>query len=395
MDARSLRREDVGGSGRFELGMRILVHFGGSMLESRGTPSRVRNLALALSRQVGFEILAVSRDSTAEVRSVLGMDHESIPAPEETRSTLARAVGSFRPDLVYGHTHKALGPLSALGSRAAAKRVVDLHGDLAAEKLEQHWRPAYHRIMGFIRERLRERRFLAAMDGYTTVGRPLAERTIKIGKPTEILWGGVDPELFCAVPTTRKPGPNLRVFYAGNFRPYQGISRLLDAAERLVGQGEPFHFSLIGDYGPFQETAQRARRALGDNVTLLGQLPYEQVPEHLAQADILVIPRPDTRTCRFGFPSKLPEYLAMGKPVVATRVGDLTRVITNRKNGILIPPGSVDHLVEAMLELRSETSRAALGAAGRKLAEEELTWEKVGGRAAEFFRKIMRAGRTA
>jgi len=81
--------------------MRVLSYFGGRFLESRGTPSRARNLTLALAGLSGVELLALSADPARDAREALGVDHLPIPSIKDRQACLSRAVKSFRPDVVY------------------------------------------------------------------------------------------------------------------------------------------------------------------------------------------------------------------------------------------------------------------------------------------------------
>ncbi len=366
--------------------MRVLVLFSGRILESRGTPSRSRNLTSALAARGGFEILLLSRDPEPEARERLPFAHRGIARGSQLEAVLAAATAQFRPHLIWGHTHKALAPLSGLPRDLPGLRAVDLHGDWAAERLEQSWRPLRRRLAGYLRARTEEHRYLRRIDAFTAVSEPLAVRLRRLGKPVAVLPGGVDPELFRPAPL--QPSPEVRVGYAGNFRPYQGIEILLEAGSRLLARGEPFHFCLAGDSGPFPELEDRARRLLGKHLTLAGALDYDRVPALLGSQDVLVIPRPRSRTARYGFPSKLPEYLALGRPVVATRVGAQGRLIDHLENGLLIAPGSVTQLEEALLQLQDPELRRRLGEAGRAYAVSRLSWSRIGADLDRFLRRV-------
>ncbi len=351
--------------------MRLLLYFSGRMAESRGTPTRVRQFARHLAARDDLELLCLTGDAPGDL-GPLADAHRRVPRPSEGPAVLARAVADFRPDRIWGHTHKALPVLAGLELADGCRRVADLHGDMAGERLEQSWRPRWRRLAGYLRQRLAERRPLARMDGFTVVTRLVASRLPR-GAAVHLLWGGVDLQRFR--PRDLTPAPALRVLYAGNFRPYQGVPVLLEAAGRLLASDPAgYQFTLIGDPTGSEAALETARQALAGRLTVLGPVPYEEMPGRLAAADVLVVPRPDSRSARAGFPSKLPEYLATGRAVVATDVGEQGRVITDGQTGLLIEPGSVDALVAALARLRDPGLRRRLGAAGRRFAEENLGW---------------------
>ncbi len=358
--------------------MRVLVLFSGRLLDSRGTPSRARNLSLALAALPDTEVLVLSRDESGLVRqSLSGLSHISL-AGEPVPEALDHAVRRFDADVVHGHTNKALAPLARLAGACSGPRVVDLHGDLAGEKLEQSWRPFGRRLLTYARHRSEDLLYLRGMDGFTVVSHDLAARLKHLAKPTLVLWGGVDPTLF--VHSEPVPHQSLRLAYAGNFRPYQGVPILLEALEILLAEDRGYHLTLIGDPAGSGDLLERARQRLGDRLAVVGQVAYQEVPKMLAEADVLVVPRGDSRSARYGFPSKLPEYLALGKAVVATDLGEQGRLIRDQENGLLARPGSARHLADRIRLLRDPALRRRLGQEARKDAEENLTWDRMAAR---------------
>ncbi len=201
----------------------------------------------------------------------------------------------------------------------------------------------------------------------------------RLGKPVEVVWGGVDTELFSAPP--RRPGERLTVGYAGNFRPYQGLPLLVEA---VVAAGPGFELLLVGDRTGGERLVERARAALGERLHLRDAVPYREIPTVLAAADILVVPRPDSRSARFGFPSKLPEYLALARPVVVTDVGEQARVVEHGVTGWVVAAGSAPALTAALHRLTDAELRQRLAAAGRQAAESRLGWDRCGRRLRAF-----------
>jgi glycosyltransferase involved in cell wall biosynthesis len=108
-----------------------------------------------------------------------------------------------------------------------------------------------------------------------------------------------------------------------------------------------------------------------------GSCRNAEVPGLLSGADILVIPRISDRAARYGFPSKLPEYMATGKALVITDVGEHANVVKNGETGLVIPPDSATALAEALLMLQDDNLRRRLGFQAREFIEQELTWDKI------------------
>jgi glycosyltransferase involved in cell wall biosynthesis len=135
---------------------------------------------------------------------------------------------------------------------------------------------------------------------------------------------------------------------------------------------------MIGD-GP-QMDATRAiieRSGLADIVTFTGRTRQDDGPTYLAACDVLVsphVPNPDG-TPFFGSPTKLFEYMAVGKAIVASRLDQIGEVLSDDHTAVLVPPGDVTALAEALRQLiDDQPRRARLGAAAREAAVAEHTW---------------------
>ena len=110
-----------------------------------------------------------------------------------------------------------------------------------------------------------------------------------------------------------------------------------------------------------------------------GPLPREKVVEYLDACDILVsphIPMPDGSRF-FGSPTKVFEYMAMGKGIVASRLEQLAEVLEHDRTAVLVTPGDVDELAAAILDLAvNPAKREALGDAARRAAVEHHSWSR-------------------
>jgi glycosyltransferase involved in cell wall biosynthesis len=114
-------------------------------------------------------------------------------------------------------------------------------------------------------------------------------------------------------------------------------------------------------------------------VIFTGSLPSHKVAEYLDASDILVSPHiPMADGSRFfGSPTKLFEYMAMGKGIVASRLEQLAEVLEHDRTAWLITPGSVDELAQAILRLALDPAkREALGDAARRAAVERHSWAR-------------------
>src|SRR5205085_6179378 len=114
------------------------------------------------------------------------------------------------------------------------------------------------------------------------------------------------------------------------------------------------HWLLIGD-GPLrlQIDATVAQHDLARRVTLTGLVKHADMPEYLAACDILVSPhgRQADGGEFFGSPTKLFEYMAAGRPIVASAVGQIAEALVDEHSALLVPPEDLDALSHAIVRL--------------------------------------------
>jgi len=174
------------------------------------------------------------------------------------------------------------------------------------------------------------------------------------------------------------------VGFTGSFKVWHGVDILLEAFGRLHGEDGSAHLLLVGD-GPMREGLERDTRRLGleGAVTLAGAVPHEEVPRYLAAMDVAVAPYPALGDFYYS-PLKLYEYMAAGRPVVASRIGQVADVVRDGVTGLLYEPGNGEELLRCLRRLRSDRRlRAELGVNAR-LACEENTWSRSAARVVEW-----------
>ena len=118
-------------------------------------------------------------------------------------------------------------------------------------------------------------------------------------------------------------------------------------------------------------------RSLGieKNVVFTGVVPSCEMPQILKDAEILALDRPDNQQAKYGFPTKLGEYLLTGNPVVITRVGDIPLFLNNEESALLSEPDKLESFAEKLcwaIEHSEEAKR--IGATGRIVAEQSFNY---------------------
>jgi glycosyltransferase involved in cell wall biosynthesis len=240
-----------------------------------------------------------------------------------------------------------------------------------------------------------------------TVSEPLASELAARGVSDErIVWhpNGVDPDRF---DPARFGVAELRDFrtrygisdaaivvsFVGTFGHWHGAEVLARAARlAAVRGGSPrFHFLFVGEGARGAEVRQLLA-GLEDVATLAGAVPHDEVPLHLAASDVLVSPHvenPDG-SAFFGSPTKLFEYMAAGKAIVASDLDQIGDVLRGGA-AILVKPGDERDLLRGLDEAASNNARRGeLGQVARQRAVERYTWAK---QARTIVAAIQRIGR--
>jgi glycosyltransferase involved in cell wall biosynthesis len=173
--------------------------------------------------------------------------------------------------------------------------------------------------------------------------------------------------------------------FIGTFGPWHGAEVLAEAFGRLLEVRPDWRARLrllmIGDGVRMPDVrAAIARHHVEEACVLTGLVPQADGPRYLAACDILAsphVPNPDG-TPFFGSPTKLFEYMAMGKGIVASDLDQIGEVLDGGEHGraaVMVAPGDVDSLVAGLTTLVEDPARGeALGRAARHLVLERHTW---------------------
>ena len=278
----------------------------------------------------------------------------------------AHAAAQLIPDFIY----ERYSLWATAGLRLARKRavplVLEVNAPLAYE--QQHYRagvtcpPLARRV---------EAQIWRKADSVITVSEELGRQLQKAGvKPERIcvLPNAVDTQLFhIGVDGTalrQKLGLKGRftVGFVGTFKKWHGVDLLLAAFQDFYDRDQSSHLVLVGE-GPLRPHLEEEVRKAGllEAVTFAGGVAHHDVPNYVAAMDVAVAPYPAMEGFYYS-PLKLFEYMAAGRAVIASRVGQVAEVIEDGVTGLLFEPGNRADLLNCLWRMRCDPSaRLELG----------------------------------
>jgi glycosyltransferase involved in cell wall biosynthesis len=222
-------------------------------------------------------------------------------------------------------------------------------------------------------------------DAHFVVSRPLQQRAIQQGVSPDRVYlfrmgpsltaqrfQVVEPEAARARLGWRSPGVLLG--YAA-MHPV-GLEELLSGLKILKSRGHDFHLLFTGT------ESEGLRLRIGDaglmsHITITGRLADKDFWLHLSACDILLAPMENSPLQQYCFPSKIVDYMAVGRPIVVGDVGDAGDLVSSHGVGIAYR-GGAGGLSQAIIRLASDAdSRRAMGERGRAVVSGEFSWRTI------------------
>lgn len=384
-----------------------------------GVATYNRNIALGLQRQ-GVEVVGVCRGDPADrTPSPDGLDLVRVGEPYSRAQKLPRVGSFFRAYDRYRYSRALASTLQDLclkqpidliefaeidgeGCSFLRRRrpgdprvVVRCHtpGFVLRDHYDQQGEmPNWSSLIGWM-----EKQSIRRADGRTAPSQDMAKRvTDHVGRAA----GSVLP-IPNAVDTDRFPGLEpkgdrsfVRIVHIGRMERVKGVFTLVDALRTLLDAGEPIECVFIGgDHRmPNGESClDQLKSRLGSDqnrsqVHFLGKVDDDRMMGELARSDIAVVPSLNYES----FSYTCAEAMAVGLPVVASRIGGIPETVIEGESGLLITPGDADDLARKLQVLiRDKEMRARMGVFGRTSAISRFGLEATGQRTAAYYQEVL------
>jgi glycosyltransferase involved in cell wall biosynthesis len=238
-----------------------------------------------------------------------------------------------------------------------------------------------------------EDKFRTLADGTTVINSLLNHRAIELGvAPGTILRlpNGCNVDELHPIPRAKArralnwPEDALIIGYIGAI--FQRDAVLMAQAFDQVHQAEPKARLLLVGYC---NAAVEELVAAPDSVWRTGRIPYEKVNRYLAACDVCWLPMRDSGANRGRYPLKLNDYMAAGRPTVATSVGDVATLFTEEAIGLLAADKPEPFAVQTLRLLQDHDLRLALGQRARQVAETRFSWTRLTDELEMFYKQVV------
>lgn len=164
------------------------------------------------------------------------------------------------------------------------------------------------------------------------------------------------------------------LMFPGAPRPYKGLEDVLLAMDQL---DDPALRLVIVGGSPYDDYDQRLQEQWGQRIIPLPRSPASLMPEIVAAAHIIVVPQRNHPATQAQFPLKLTDAMAMAKPIIASKVGDIPRILAD--TGYLVAPSSPDQIAQQIKAIFQDYDQAiAQGKLARDRCVEHYSLEAMG-----------------
>jgi glycosyltransferase involved in cell wall biosynthesis len=349
-----------------------------------GPPLGPEGELLGRARTGGYGVIVVD-DSVREIS--LSRDHR-------VYRIYRQLLADIQPDVVHTHSSKA----GILGRWAATKLNAGPQAERPMKIVHTIHGLAFHRYETWLRNRLYihlEKQAAKTTDAIISVADAMTRQALEagVGTPEQYttIRSGMETQRFIDRPAEalafraglNLPDDAILVTQVSRLAELKGHADIIKAAMTLMDP--KLHFCFVGD-GALREQIEDDIHDLHmeSNFHLVGLLPPEKIPAVMHASDVLV-----HCSYREGLARTLPQAMLAGLPVVSYNVDGAPEVVTG-ETGLLVPPGDVPALTEALRTLVDDPERRiALGQAGQMLCRDMFDHETMVAQIDQLYQQLL------
>lgn len=345
--------------------------------------------------EAGYEVVIVAPYEKSEQKE--GIRIQAVPPLSSRMDRIWRLNSLYKVALrekadIYHFHDPDLIPVALRLTRKLGKPVVyDVHEYYGDSLLTRYWVPRpLRRVIARTVDRF-EKWSARSFAAVVTVNSHMAELFQRVNPEGEILHNyPLRRQFNFSRPQNIKPPV---ILYLGGINRERGLEVILRAMSQVRKKHQEAVCELVGpvdtaDLGPdFSDLSPWLEQG---SVRLRGKVPYEQVPEILAQSSIALVPLLPTLNYQKAIPVKLLEYMSAGLPVIGSRFGYIEEIIEKNQCGSLTIPGDPESLAEDICAFLEDPQKALeFGQNGWDAFHREYTWENEQNKLLGLYQRIL------
>jgi glycosyltransferase involved in cell wall biosynthesis len=180
------------------------------------------------------------------------------------------------------------------------------------------------------------------------------------------------------------------ILYLGQLHGGQYVELFIRTAAKLLKDyQEDLTFMIVGDgYMAGELKKKSSQLGLDNKLIFTGAIPHELVPQYIAAADVCVACFEENEVTLCKSPLKIVEYLASGKAIVASNVGEVANMLGNA--GILVPPGDITALADGIVKIIQDSNlKENLEKRARSRSEGKYSWQATAENLLKAYEKVI------
>lgn len=309
-----------------------------------------------------------------------------------------RILQQEKPDLVMDRYHLYRSAAAFAARRFHLPYVLWIDSPAAYE--QRHYLHEFIQIPGIAE--WNEQKVISMADRAVMVSKEIKQYLVRGSAAKgrfEVVPNGVDQEKFSPAVNGREirakfPFKDPVILgFVGSFSPWHGIEKLKTWMKFALNKFRQTSFLLIGDGSRRGELENFVRSGGWDpsRVLFTGHVSHDKVPIYISAMDVCLLPYDQEKEGFYFSPLKLFEYMASAKPVLASKMGQIEKVIQDDQNGMLYSPCSSEETYGKLKQLINDPAlRLRLGENARKTILENYTWRHTALAAERIFESVLK-----
>lgn len=227
--------------------------------------------------------------------------------------------------------------------------------------------------------RIYERIALKMSNHIIVVTEEQKERLMKLGTQPKKISVISNTPVLGELNFSKEQGDSLEdkiILYTGKIDAHRGVESVIKAMPKVLNIIPAVKLILAGDGTETEKLSNLAMR-LGviDKVKFLGQVSHQEIYENIQKSSVCLIPHLKSEHTDTTLPNKLFDYMALGKPVIASDLVPVVRIIHDYECGIIFKSNNHNDLADQIIRIFLDKNTTTFGKNGQKAVKEKFNWE--------------------